>query len=201
MSSPGPGIPVWGRPGPCRAPARDGGGGIALDGQSGAPFWKGIATGIGLAAAAVALTVSVVTRRGVDVTVQTADVTARLRQEVQVALQRELPVALAQVKADLPRRVAAEAGRRLSETRIDLGGFAVPIPPVAVQQVEQAVGQALQAGLEAAIRRVDVDGLSLRLGDRAASLADQRLKEVLAGQRLLVEVAPGWKVPVRIHTR
>lgn len=169
--------------------------------RNGAPFWQGLLVGVGLAAAALALTAGLVTRRGVEVAVQTAEITGRLEREVESAVRQELPAALAQVKSDLPRQVAAEAGRRLAEARIELGGFDVPMPGAVVQQVEQAVGKAMQAGLDAAVRRVDVDGLATRMGDRTAQLADQRLREFLAAQVIAVEVAPGFRVPVRLVPR
>lgn len=169
--------------------------------QGAGPFWKGLLAGFGLAAVALALAAGMIVHRGVDVTVQTGEMAGRIEREVEAAVKRELPAALARVKAELPAELAAEAGRRLAETRIDLGGFEVPVPPAAVQQVEKTVGQALRVGLDAAVGRIDVDGLAGRLGDRAGHLAGQRLREVLAAQAIAVEVAPGLKVPVRLNPR
>lgn len=169
--------------------------------QDRALFWKGLLTGVGLAAAALALVAAIIVHRGVEVAVQTAEISAHMEREVEAAVRREVPAALAKVRADLPNQVASEAGRRLAETRIDLGGFAVPVPPAAIRQVEQAIAQSLQLGVDAAVRQVDVNALASRLGMRAASLADQRLREILLAQTISVEVAPGLKVPVRLVPR
>lgn len=164
-------------------------------------FWRGLIAGLAMAVVLLALTAGVVTRRGVAVTVETTALSRRIEAEVRQAVRRELPVALGAVRTELPRQVSAEAGRRLAGVRIDLGGFAVPIPPAAVQQVEQALDQAMRAGLDAAIGQVNVDGLAEQLSGRAGRMADAQLREFLAQQRIAVEVVPGLRVPVRLIPR
>lgn len=164
-------------------------------------FWKGLITGLATAATALALTAGLVSRRGVTVTVPTSAISQRMQAEVRQAVRRELPAALAAMRAEMPRQVAAEAGRRLAGARIDLGGFELPVPPAAVEQVQQVLDQAVRIGLDNAVSRVDVDGLADRLGGQAARLTDDRLREFLAQQAIAVEVAPGLRVPVRLIPR
>lgn len=133
-------------------------------------FWRGLIAGLAVAAVALALATGAATRRGVAVTVETTALSRRMEEEVRQAVRRELPVALGAVRAELSRQLSTEAGRRLAGVQIDLGGFAVPIPAAAVQQVEQAMDQALRTGLDAAIRAVNVDGWPhSSLGGQAAS--------------------------------
>lgn len=164
-------------------------------------FWRGLITGLGLAAVGVALAAGIITRRGVEVAIPTGAIAQRMEGEVREAVRREMPAALAALEAELSAQVSAEAGRRLSEARIELGGFVVPLPPAAVQQAEQALAQAVRTGLAAAVRQVDVDGLAGRLGGGAARLAEDRLRQFLHGQVFTVEVVPGVEVPVRLIPR
>ncbi|MFZ5828181.1 MAG: hypothetical protein ACOY94_28070 [Bacillota bacterium] len=164
-------------------------------------FWRGLIAGLAVAAVVLALAAGVVTRRGVVVTVETAVISRRMGEEVRQAVRRELPAALGQVRAELPRQVSSEAGRRLATMRIDLAGFEVPIPPSAVQQVEQALEGAVRAGLDTAIRQVDVDGLAGALSLRAGRIADAELKGFLARQAITVELLPGLQIPVRLIPR
>ncbi|WP_374711690.1 hypothetical protein [Symbiobacterium terraclitae] len=162
---------------------------------------RGVVAGFGAAAAVLALTLGYLMRAGLVVTVETGALSARLAAEVQAAVRRELPPALEAVRAEVPARVSAEARRRLSELRVELGGMTFDLPEAAEAQVEQAVDQAVRAGVDALTGMVDVDGLAERIAGRAAAVAQARVAKVLEGQRLEVQVAPGVEVPVRIRAR
>jgi|GEM_PF-2706479 len=162
---------------------------------------RGVVAGAGAAAAVLALALGYLMRAGLVVTVETDALAARVGAEVRAAVRRELPAALESVRAEVPAQVSAEARRHLSGLRVELGGMSFGLPEAAEAQVEQAVDQAVRAGVDAVAGLVDVDGLAERIGERAATLARERFAEVLEDQRLQVEVAPGVQVPVRIRSR
>lgn len=170
-------------------------------GERSAYVLRGVVVGLGAAAAVLALALGYLMRAGLVVSVETGAVAARVAAEVEAAVRRELPAALESVRAEVPPQVGAETRRRLSGVRVELGGLTLDLPETVEAQVEQAVDQAVRAGMDAAAGLVDVDGLAERIGERAAALTQERLAEVLEGQRLQVEVAPGVAVPVRIRAR
>lgn len=175
--------------------------GDMLTGERSAWVLRGVVAGVGAAAAVLALALGYLMQAGLVVTVETGALSARVAAEVRSAVRRELPAALEAVRAEVPAQVSAEARRRLSELRVELGGMTFDLPEVAEVQVEQALDQAVRAGVDAVAGVVDVDALAERIAERAAALAEERVAEVLEGQRLEVRVAPGVPVPVRIRAR
>lgn len=164
-------------------------------------FWQGLALGLALIACLVALGGGYLARRGAVIVVDRTVLAERVRAEVRQAVLRELPLAMAQWQEGVPGQVAAEAGRQLAATRLDLGGFVVAVPPVAIQQVERALDAALRTGLAAAGERVDLEALAGQLGDWAAQLAAEQLEAALAGQLIAVEIAPGIRLPIHFQFR
>lgn len=161
----------------------------------------GLIAGLGAAIAAAALALGFIVRSGLVVTVETEGLKERVEAEVRATVRAELPKAIAEAKEGLPDQVGAEARRRLAGARMDLGGFEVELPPTLVDQLEQALVQAVRLGLEATTSRVAVDRLADDMGRAAGQLALARLDEALQGQTVPVEILPGLTVPVHIRTR
>jgi len=166
-----------------------------------ASFWTGLITGLGAAAVVLALAVGFVSRSGLVVTVETGSLKERIETEVRGAVRAEMPRAISTVKAELPGQVGAEARRRLTGARMDLGGFEVELPPGLVDQLEQTLVQAVRLGLEVTTSQVNMDKLADEMGGRAAQLAHTKLDEALQNQTVPVEIIPGLTVPVHIRTR
>lgn len=163
-------------------------------------FGLGVLVGLMAAGAVAAMQLMLLQRRGVEVHVDTTRIALQVQAEVRDALKRELPAAIAQLRREVPARAAAETARRLGETRLHIGGFSMPVPEVAVMQVQAGVEEALRVGLDAAVRNADVDSLSRRLGDQAYVLVDHGLGQMLAGQRFIVKPWPWLSVPVTVRT-
>lgn len=157
--------------------------------------------GVGAVVALLAVAAGWVTRTGVRVEVETAAIAGRVVEEVRLAAEQEVGSALEAVRTGLPRAVAEEAGRRLSQAQLNLGGLTVPLPKAAVDEAAEALEEAVSAGLEEAIRSFDREAWARRLGDRAAAMAEERLQQFLAGQEVSVRLFPGLTVPVKIVPR
>jgi hypothetical protein len=137
-------------------------------------------------------------QRGVTVRVETAPIAAQVEGEVREAVRREVPATLAALKQDLPARVAAETAQRLSQTTINLGGFSVPVPDAATQQVKAGVEQAVRVGLNVAVTDADMNALADRLAHRASGMVRDRMNQYLSGRTFAVEPWPGVKLPVSV---
>jgi len=164
-------------------------------------FWQGAAAGLCAAAVLLAVAGGFMARTGVQVEVDAAAISARVVEEVRLAAEQEVQGALEAVRTGLPRAVAEEAGRRLSQAQLNLAGLMVPLPQSAIDEAQQVLEQAVSAGLEAAVRSFDREAWARQLGDRAAAMAEERVREFLSGQDLAIEVLPGLTVPVRIVPR
>ncbi len=165
------------------------------------PFWRGVLAGAGAVLAALAMGIGYLTTAGITVTVAAGPLAEQVAAEVETAVRRELAAALADVQAQWPARVQEAARSRLSGLRLEVAGLTVELPEAVREQVERAAEQAAQSALEAAADRAQVDAVAARVGGRAAALARDHLPEALGGQRLVLQVAPGVAVPVRIRVQ
>lgn len=164
-------------------------------------FWRGVAAGVVAAAALVAAAAGFVVRTGVRVEVDASALSGRVAQEMRLAAEQEVLGALEAVRSGLPRAVAEEAGRRLSQAQLNLAGLMVPLPKSAIDEAQQVLEQAVSSGLEAAVRSFDREAWAQRLGERAAAMAEERVAELLDGQQVWIELLPGLKVPVTVVLR
>lgn len=161
-------------------------------------FLAGVLAGLLLMGVFSAGAVRTVERRGVTVTVQTEDLAEALRQEMRTAVRRELPGALESLRAELPRRIGAEAGQRVSAQRVDVAGLSVSVPAPVVQEVQAQVEEAARYGIDLALSEVDTEALGDRLADQGARLVEERLRSGLAGQTFPVQIWPWLTLPVTI---
>lgn len=162
------------------------------------PFLGGLAAGLCMAALFVTAVTRSVLVTGVTVHVEAAPIVARVQSEIQAVVRQEVPATLEALKREIPARVAAQTAQRLAETRVDVGGFSIPVPPAAAAQVQAGVEQALKSGMEMAMTPDQVRSLSDRLSARASGVVQRQLQEALAGQTFPVEVFRGVTVPVHV---
>lgn len=139
-----------------------------------------------------------VQRQGITIRLDTAPIAAQVEAEVRAAIRQEVPATLAAMKQELPARVADETARRLSQTTVNVGGFNVPVPDAATQQVRSGVESAVRAGLNVAVTDADLNGLADRLSKRAGGLAQDKLTKYLAGRTFHVELWKGFEIPVTV---
>jgi hypothetical protein len=158
--------------------------------------------GIGLGAAVVVImaagALTGLERRGVQVEVETARVAAQVRTAVSGAARQELPGAIAGIRQDLPRRVGEETARRLAETRLEVAGLKVPVPPAATQQVQVRMEEAVRLGIDLAVKDADLDAMADRIGQQAYTLVNDRMKQALDGQTYVVKPWPWLSLPVHV---
>jgi hypothetical protein len=139
-----------------------------------------------------------VQKQGITIRLDTAPIAAQVETEVRAAIRQEVPAALASMKQDLPARVAEEAARKLAQTTVNVGGFNVPVPDAAAQQVRSGVESAVKAGLNLAVTEADMNALSDRLSKRAGGLVQANLNNYLTGRTFQVELWKGFKLPVTV---
>lgn len=162
------------------------------------PFLAGVTVGLLSAGVVLATSLVGVRQRPLRVEVATSRIAEHVREEVRVAVRRELPGTIASLRREIPARAAAEAGRRLAQTRVELGGFQVPVPPAAIQVVQSKTEEALRAGFDMAVRKEDLDATADRLSEQAYLLVTQRLNQMLAGQTFVVRPWPWISLPVTV---
>lgn len=176
-------------------------GGVPGVDRRSAPFWRGLLVGAGAVAAALAMGLGYLATAGVTVTVTGDLLVARMGEEVEAAVRRELSGVLRQAQAEWPQRVQEAARSQIAAVRVEVAGLSLELPEAARTQVERAVAEAAQAAVESVAGNLPVDELAERIGARAAALARERLPQVLAEQRIVVEAAPWLRVPVRLQVR
>lgn len=161
-------------------------------------FALGIATGWLLMAVTAWSIGRSIQKEGVIVHVETAPIAAQVEAEVRAAVRREIPATLAAMKQDLPARVAAETAKKVSEMTVNVGGFNVPVPDVAAQQVRSGVESAVRAGLNVAVTEADMNALADRLSKRASGMVQEKLNTYLKDRTFPVEVWKGFEIPVTV---
>lgn len=134
---------------------------------------------------------------GLHVRLQSEEIAQAAQGAVAEAVRRELPAMAARLSRELPDRVAAEVGRRVASTQVEVGSFRVSVPPGAVREVEAVVRESLQGGVEAVLREADLDNLAARLGEEASGQLRKRMGELPPGQ-VTLELWPGLKLPVAV---
>ncbi|HYF95551.1 MAG TPA: hypothetical protein VD969_25340 [Symbiobacteriaceae bacterium] len=166
--------------------------------ERGPAFALGLLLGVALLSVLVWGAGRSVQKHGVTVRVETGEIAAQVEAEVKLAVRRELPATLAAIRQELPARVAAETARKLSETTVNVGGFNIPVPDAAAQQVRSAVESAVRAGLNVAVTDADVGALADRLAGRAGGMVQEKLAEYLKGRTFPVELWKGFSIPVTV---
>lgn len=162
-------------------------------------FYRGVAVGLALACAVLALLAGGVQRRGLTVSVDGEPLFQRMEAEIAQTVRSEVPGALAAARTEVTAQVSAQVGQRLREMRLEVAGLSVPVPPAAVRQVEDGVAKAMRAGLDGASQAVDAEALAARVSRRATAVARERAASALAAEPVVVQVMPGFRVPVRIR--
>ncbi|HWI62387.1 MAG TPA: hypothetical protein VNT75_11150 [Symbiobacteriaceae bacterium] len=161
-------------------------------------FFAGLAAGLLVVSAFGWSVLTSVKKNGVSVQVEVGPIAAQVEAEVRAAVRREVPAALSAMKAELPARVAEETARKVSGMTVNVGGFNVPVPDVAAQQVKSGVESAVRAGLNVAVTESDLNALSDRLAARAGGMVQQKLVAYLKGRTFPVEVWKGFEIPVTV---
>lgn len=161
-------------------------------------FVLGLAVGVLLLGVVGWSAARAVQRQGVTVRVDLQPIAAQVQEEVRSAVRREVPATLAAIKQDLPAKVAAETARKLAETTVNIGGFSVPVPDAAAQQVRSGVESAVRAGLNVAVTEADMNALADRLAGKAGGMVEQKLTQYLKGRTFPVELWKGFTVPVTV---
>lgn len=164
-------------------------------------FLGGVVLGLLLAALVVWRAMAGLQEHGVVVEIDTEQIAAQVRDQVRQAARAELPTRLEAMRQAVPQQVAQEAGRRVRAMSLDLGGFKVPMPPVAADQIQAGLEDALRAGMGVALRNADVDAIAGKLGDQAYDLVKVRLAQGLNGQRFTVRPWPWFSLPVTLVTQ
>lgn len=164
-------------------------------------FGTGILVGLLAAWIFVVTALLQVQQSGIKVHVETKPIAAQVATEVRAAVSREVPVALAAMKQELPRRVAEETAKRLSTTTVNVAGFNVPVPEAAAAQISAGVEQAVRAGLDVAVTQKDLNALTDRLSAQAGAQVHEKINAYLSGKTFDMEPWPGFKIPVTVVTR
>lgn len=171
-----------------------------VEGRS-APFWRGLLVGAGAVVAALALGLGYLSAAGVTVTVEGDVLADRLGAEVEAAVRREFSGLVREARAEWPQQVREAVRGRVAGLRLEVAGMSLELPEAARAQMERAAAEAAQAAVESVSGDLAVDELASRIGSRAAARARERLPEVLAAQQVVVEPAPGLRVPLRLQVR
>lgn len=164
-------------------------------------FWRGVCVGWLLSALLLAGSAAVVARRGLTVTVDAAGLGARVEAEVREHVRRELPAALAHVRAQLPPIVAREVSARLAAGRVNLGPVELEIPPSMQGEIERRLTAALTEAGGRFLGQVDQAQAADRIAREARVLVEQRLFADLEQYRLVVQPVPWLTVPVHVRAR
>lgn len=140
-------------------------------------FWLGLVTGLLLAAAGLGMAAHVAARQGVTVHVDAATLSGTASAAVKEALRRELPRATAELRRQLPAKVAEGLARRFRETGIVVYGVRLDVPEPAVQAFRRNLETELARQLEAELAPERLTGLA----DEWSRELERRVLSALAG--------------------
>lgn len=166
-------------------------------------LWRGFFFGVTLTVAVLLtfLTASLVAvqKRGITVHIDTAPLAAQIRAELAAQVEREVPAVIAELRRELPHRVANAATEKIGSTPLNVGPFELRLPEPMVQEIRSRLETSLQQGFDRLSREGGTtNAIVQRINSRVEHLISSRLRTLLSGQRFDVKVGP-VRLPVVVR--
>lgn len=167
-------------------------------------FGAGVAVGIIFCLALVFVLFARYRTDGIMVTVDLEHIAVATRQEIEGQVAQLLPAVLDNMKAQVPRQVAAELSTKLGMASFSLYGITVKLPDESMHDIRQQIEKVVTAELQASLDKLDIEQSAAHWGEQGEALITRSLQRELGGRNLALQPWPAWpwlQLPVVLRVR
>ncbi len=164
-------------------------------------FIHGVAFGMALLAGFLLLSGAFFVNRGVQVYLDSGEISASVGSQVTWYAERDLPRMIDGAKAEIPEIVRQEMEGQLTSTRMEIAGFIFTLPDELAAQLEGFLRENVENSVYRLLDGIDTRELSREIGETAAYLVQEQMQETLHGQTFTITVLGPIRMPVTVFIR
>lgn len=164
-------------------------------------FLQGTLCGVALTLLLLLLAGFFLLNTGVEVVLDSEDIADAVGSQVTYYARRDLPRMIDTAKLGIPEIVRNEMEGQLTSTRMEIAGFIFTLPGELVQQLEGFMMQNVENSVYQLLDGIDTSQLSTGIGETAALIVQNEMKESLHGQQFHIRVLGPFELPVTVYIR
>lgn len=137
-------------------------------------------------------------RNGVQVYLDSQDVSHSVGAQVTWYAERDLPRMIDGAKAEIPEIVRREMQGQWGSTRMEIAGFVFNLPDELMEQLDGFMRENVENSVYQLLDGIDTGELAREIGETAALLVEEQMQEVLHGQTFYIKVLGPLDLPVTV---
>lgn len=153
-------------------------------------FGSGLLVGMGICIALIS--VGIYSNGGLTVAVDLGPVTAATRREIEAQVATLLPVVLADIKAQVPQRVASQLAAKLGAASFSIYGVNIKLPAESLSSVRRQIERVVSQELQTSLDNIDIQQSAALWGEQGEAWVARSLQEELGSRSLALQPWPQW---------
>lgn len=142
-----------------------------------------------------------VEREGIRVVLETDPLREAIQAQIEDEVAQRLPQILAEVRQQVPEKVAAQVDKELGETSFTLYGVRVELPPSATEGVRRKLKEEITKEFQRELDELDVTAMAQSWAKEATVAVESLLRQEMADWVVSWELFPGLSLPVFVDMR
>ncbi len=161
-------------------------------------FLRGMLLGMVLMSLMLVLGGMFLFNSGVQVYLDSKDISEAVGVQVTYYARRDLPRMIDAAKAEIPDIVKREMEGQMGSTRMEIAGFIFTLPDELIEQLDGFMQENVQNSVYRLLDGIDTSQLSDEIGETAALLVQEQMRETLHGQIFYINVLGPLDLPVTV---
>ncbi len=162
-------------------------------------FIRGMVLGMALLAGLLLFSAVFFLNRGVQITLDSRDISTSVGTQVTLVAERDLPLMIDAAKAEIPEIVRKEMEGQLTSTRMEIAGFIFTLPDELALQLEGFLRENVENSVYRLLDGIDTWELSRDIGETASYLVQEQMQENLHGQTFYIKILGPLELPVTVY--
>ena len=158
-------------------------------------FASGLLTGIFLCAGLAGGLVYAFAQRGLTAEIDVEAVAHEVREAIELQVAQMLPEVIAEMKRDVPARVAGDLAQELATASFTVYGVEIRIPEETLAVVRAQVEETVVREISRSLDQIDVAGAAAQWGRRGEQMVAEALRRELRGRSVILQVHPALPWP------